>query len=48
MMIHCYIAITLASAALALAGYPYACKLWAHHSRRARLHRRLETLKYGL
>jgi hypothetical protein len=41
MAIHCYVAITLASGALALAAYPHAHRLWERGSRRARWHRRV-------
>lgn len=43
----CYIAIGLAVGALGLAAYPYLHAFWEHHSRRARLHRRVEMVKHA-
>lgn len=45
MMAHCYIAIGLGIAALALASYPHLHRFWEQHSRCARWHRRLALVK---
>ncbi len=45
MLTLCYIAIGLAVGALIVASYPHLRRFWEQHSRRARMHRRVEMTK---
>lgn len=45
MMVHCFIAITLAAGALVVASYPHLHSLWVEYRRRVHWQRRLRMIK---